>query len=138
VQSISNTSDQYRRPAEIVDALFVRAPAVVTVVFVVMAVASLRAQTATTGDIAGVVTDPTAAVVSGVSLRLKNVDTGSSISTTTNSQGLYNFPFVQPGHYSVSATAAGFQEIVKNVTVALAASVTANLQLSIFFQSQTG
>jgi hypothetical protein len=32
------------------------------VLFVVTAVASLGAQTATTGDIAGVVTDPTAAV----------------------------------------------------------------------------
>ena len=111
--------------------------AVVVVVFVVMAVPNLRAQTATTGDIAGVVTDPSAAVVSGVSVKLKNVDTGSSTSTTTNSQGSYNFSFVQPGHYSVSVTAAGFQEIIKNVTVALGSSVKANMQLSISSQSQT-
>jgi len=110
---------------------------VMGVVFVVMTVASLHAQTATTGDIAGVVTDPTAAVVSGVSVKLQNVDTGTSSSTTTNSQGSYNFPFLQPGNYSVSATAAGFQEIVKKVTVALGASVTANLQLSISSQRQT-
>jgi len=103
----------------------------------VMSVASLRAQTATTGDIAGVVTDPTAAVVSGVSVTLKNVDTGSSTSTTTNSQGSYNFPLVQPGRYSVSVTAQGFQPITRNVTVALGSSVTANLQLSISSQSQT-
>src|SRR5258708_29804279 len=36
-------------------------------VLVVSAVTSVGAQTSTTGDIAGVVTDPTAAVVSGVS-----------------------------------------------------------------------
>src|ERR1700739_2543431 len=112
-------------------------PAVVVVAFVVAAVSSLWAQTSTTGDIAGVVTDPTAAVVSGVSVKLKNVDTGSSTSTTTNSQGSFNFPLLQPGKYSVSATAAGFREIVKNVTVALGAGVTANLQLSISSQSQT-
>jgi|GEM_PF-652443 len=111
--------------------------AVVVVVFAVMAVSSLWAQTSTTGDIVGVVTDPTAAVLSGVSVTLKNVDTGSSTSATTNSQGSYNFPFLQPGHYAVSATAAGFQEIVKNGTVALGSSVTANLQLSISSQSQT-
>ena len=111
--------------------------ALVVVVFAVMAVSSLWAQTSTTGDIVGVVTDPTAAVLSGVSVTLKNVDTGSSTSATTNSQGSCNFPFLQPGHYSVSATAAGFQEIVKNVTVALGSSVTANLQLSISSQSQT-
>src|SRR5258708_20219251 len=78
-----------------------------TLVFaaVVTAVASLGAQTSTTGDVAGVVTDPTAAVLSGVSVTLKNVDTGGSTSTTTNAQGSFNFPLLQPGHYSVSAIA---------------------------------
>src|SRR5258708_12305703 len=75
--------------------------------------------------------------MSGVSVTLKNVDTGSSNSTTTNSQGSYNFPFLQPGNYSVSANAAGFQRIARNVTVALGASVTGNLQLSISSESET-
>jgi len=110
---------------------------VVVVVFVVGAVSSLWAQTSTTGAIAGVVTDPSAAVMSGVSITLKNADTGSSTSTITNSQGSFNFPFLQPGNYSVSAAVAGFQKIVKNVTVVLGSSVTANLQLSISSQSQT-
>src|ERR1700686_208888 len=86
-----------------------RTPRVLMFVLIVMAVTGLRAQTSTTGDIAGVVTDPTAAVVSGVSVTLKNVDSGSSFSTTTDSQGSYNVPLLQPGHYSVSARAAGFQ-----------------------------
>ncbi|HSY64451.1 MAG TPA: carboxypeptidase-like regulatory domain-containing protein, partial [Terriglobales bacterium] len=106
-------------------------------VFVAMAVSSLWAQTATTGDIAGVVTDQTAAVLSGVSITLKNVDTGSSASTTTNSQGSYNFSLLQPGNYSISANAAGFQGTAKKVTVALGSSVTANLQLSISSQHET-
>src|ERR1700757_54421 len=79
---------------------------VVVLVFVVAAVSGLWAQTSTTGAIAGVVTDPSAAVVSGVSITLKNNETGSSTSTTTNSQGSFTFPFLQPGNYSVSATAA--------------------------------
>jgi hypothetical protein len=102
-----------------------------------MTVATLHAQTATTGDVAGVVTDPTAAVVSGVSVTLKNLDTGSSTSRATDSQGSYNFALLQPGNYSVSASAPGFQKIVKNVTLALGSSVTANLQLSISSQQQT-
>src|SRR5258707_6724587 len=114
-----------------------RTPTVLLFVLVVVAVTGLRAQTSTTGDIAGVITDPTAAVMSGVSVTLKNVDTGSSNSTTTNSQGSYNFPFLQPGNYSVSATAAGFQRIARNVTVALGASVTGNLQMSISSESET-
>jgi len=102
-----------------------------------MTVATLHAQTATTGDVTGVVTDPTAAVVSGVSVTLKNLDTGSSTSRATDSQGSYNFALLQPGNYSVSASAPGFQKIVKNVTLALGSSVTANLQLSISSQQQT-
>ena len=115
----------------------VRTPMVLMFVLVVMAVTGLRAQTSTTGDIAGVVTDPTAAVVSGVSVTLKKLDSGSSISTTTNSQGSYNFPLLQPGNYSVSAKAAGFQTTVKTVTIALGSSVTANVQLSISSQNET-
>src|SRR5580704_18773328 len=99
-----------------------------------MAAVSVGAQTSTTGDIAGVVTDPTAAVVSGAPIALKNVDTGSSISTTTNAQGSYDFSLLQPGNYSLSANIAGFQKVIKAVTVTLGTSTTVNLQLSLSSQ----
>jgi len=68
---------------------------------------------------------------------LKNTDTGSSASTITNDQGAYNFAFLQPGSYSVSVNAAGFQKLMKKVTVALGASATLNLQLAISSQNET-
>jgi hypothetical protein len=104
---------------------------------VLMAAVSVGAQTSTTGDIAGVVTDPTAAVVPGAPIRLKNVDTGSSTSTTTNAQGSYTFSLLQPGHYSVSANVAGFQKVLKTVTVTLGTSITVNLQLSLSSQVES-
>jgi hypothetical protein len=107
------------------------------VLFVSTAVATLGAQTATTGDIAGVITDPTAAVVSGVSVTLTNLDTGSTTSTTTNSQGSYNFAFLQPGNYSISAGGVGFNKTVHKVVVTLGSSITANLQLAISSRSET-
>jgi hypothetical protein len=113
------------------------APMAFIVLFVLTAVASLGAQTATTGDIAGVVIDPTAAVVSGVSVTLTNLDTGSTTSTTTNSQGSYNFAFLQPGNYSISAGGVGFNKTVHKVVVTLGSSVTANLQLAISSRSET-
>src|SRR5580698_7452235 len=118
-------------------AVFLFAPIALLVVFMMTAVASLFGQTATTGDIAGVVTDPTAAVVTGVPIALKNVDTGSSTSTTTNAQGSYNFSLLQPGKYSVSANVAGFQKILKTVTVTLGTSTTVNLQLSLSSQAES-
>src|SRR5580693_7296584 len=111
--------------------------AVFVFVFLVMTVSSLWAQTSTTGAIAGVVTDPTGAVLPDVSVMLKNIDTGSPASTTSNSQGSYNFSLLSPGNYSVSANTAGFKGTTKNVTVALGASVTANLELSISSQKET-
>src|SRR5579863_7716526 len=104
---------------------------------VLMAVVSVGAQTSTTGNIAGVVTDPTAAVVSGAPITLKNVDTGSSTSTTTTGQGSYNFSLLQPGNYSVSANVAGFQKVAKTVVVTLGTSTTVNLQLSLSSQIQS-
>src|ERR1700721_3351188 len=117
--------------------VFLFAPIALLVVFMITAVASLFGQTATTGDIAGVVTDPTAAVLTGVPITLKNVDTGSSTSTTTNAQGSYNFSLLQPGKYSVSANVAGFQKILKTVTVTLGTSTTVNLQLSLSSQAES-
>jgi hypothetical protein len=104
---------------------------------VLMAAIRVGAQTSTTGDIAGVVTDPTAAVVFGAPITLKNVDTGRSTSTTTNAQGSYNFSLLQPGKYSVSANVAGFQKILKSVTVTLGTSTTVNLQLSLSSQNES-
>ena len=118
-------------------AVFLCAPIALLVVFMMTAVASLFGQTATTGDISGVVADPTAAVVTGVPITLKNVDTGSSASTTTNAQGSYNFSLLQPGKYSVSANVAGFKKILKTATVTLGTSTTVNLQLSLGSQAES-
>jgi hypothetical protein len=116
--------------------LFIPTP-LLSIFFVLMAVVSLWAQTATTGNISGLVTDPSAAVIAGVPVTLKNLDTGSSTSTTTNAQGSFSFSLLQPGHYSVAANTAGFQAITRNVTVALGTSSTANLQLSLSSQNES-
>src|SRR5580658_2676847 len=110
---------------------------VLVLVFSLMGISSLQAQTSTTGNIAGIVTDPTGAVVPGASVTLRNLDTGNSTSKTSNAEGSYNFALLAPGNYSLSANAAGFQGIVQKVTVAVGASLTANLKLSISSQSET-
>ena len=106
-------------------------------IFLAISASSVWSQTSTTGAVTGVVTDPSAAVLAGVSVTLKNVDTGTTAVTTTNPQGSYQFPLVQPGNYSVSATSSGFRAMTRKVTVLLGSSVTANLQLSLSTQSET-
>jgi hypothetical protein len=115
----------------------IKQTSLILLLVVLTAVINVGAQTSTTGDIAGLVTDPSAAVVTGVPIKLKNVDTGASAAATTNAQGSYNFSFLQPGNYSVSVSVAGFQKIQKSVTVTLGISTTVNLQLSLSSQSET-
>jgi hypothetical protein len=80
---------------------------------------------------------PDGAVVPGASVTLRNLDIGNSTSKTSNAEGSYNFALLAPGNYSLSANATGFQGIAQKVTVALGASVAANLKLSISSQSET-
>lgn len=61
-----------------------------------------------TGSIEGLVTDNSGAVVPNASVVVKNVATGIERNATTNGDGLYIAPDLQPGTYQVSVTAPGF------------------------------
>lgn len=51
------------------------------------------AQSLTSGDITGVVTDPTGAVVANATVTAKNAETGTTQTQNTNAQGAYRFCF---------------------------------------------
>jgi len=91
----------------------------------------LLAQTTTTGELGGSVTDPTGAVLPNAQVTLKNLDTGSTQLGKSNPAGLYKFSLVSPGNYSVSASAAGFQAIEKRAEVSVGSSVNVSLQLAV-------
>jgi hypothetical protein len=105
--------------------------------FVMMAASQVWAQTTTTGDITGVISDPTGAVVANASVALKNLDTGGSQVVTTNTLGTYRFALLSPGNYSVTASATGFQSVTLRISVALGSSTVGNLQLSLSSSSTT-
>lgn len=67
-----------------------------------------RAQTAT-GQFNGHIYDANGAVVVGAKVTLRDAQTGLSRSTTTNGEGLYEFPLIQPGTYKLTVTATSFQ-----------------------------
>jgi len=91
----------------------------------------LLAQTATTGELSGIVIDASGAVVSNASVTLKSVDTGRVQPTQTNATGFYKFSLLQPGTYVVSAIATGFAGSEKRVQIGLGSSAAVNLQLEI-------
>src|SRR3974390_2126449 len=67
----------------------------------------------TAGAITGQVTDPSGALVPSASVTVTNIATNVVRSTESNSAGLYNFPDLPPGMYSVKVVAAGFATVVK-------------------------
>src|SRR5712692_3804242 len=64
-----------------------------------------------TAAVSGLVTDRTAAAVSGAEVRLQSVERGTVTTTTTNDAGIYVFPSVQPGHFQISIQKQGFKQI---------------------------
>jgi hypothetical protein len=65
----------------------------------------LRAQD-TPAMLSGTVTDHTGRVLSDVKVSVKNLNTGQSVDTQTNSDGLYTVSNLAPGDYEVSVSVA--------------------------------
>ena len=70
----------------------------------------LLAQGGATGSILGTITDASGAIVQNATVIVLNVDTGQAYNTTSGSAGDFNAPSLNPGNYSLSAQAPGFQK----------------------------
>src|SRR4051794_25833530 len=76
------------------------------------------AQLRTTGQIVGTVHDPSGAVVQKASVEVTDAGTGITATTTSNDQGGFVFPALQPGQYRLLVTATGFQPaLIEDITV---------------------
>lgn len=107
------------------------APFVVALIFGALA-APCFAQTATTGTVLGIVTDPSGGVVAGAAVELSNTATGAKASMLSGAEGQFAFPNVNPGTYSVTVTTNGFRtSVVEGVVVQVNTSSTANVKLTL-------
>src|SRR5437667_2874675 len=70
---------------------------------------ALFSQTASTGTVAGTVTDPSGAAVAGAAVTLHDPSTNDSRQTTTNESGRYIFANVPPGTYNLTMNKTGFR-----------------------------
>jgi hypothetical protein len=96
------------------------------------------AQTAGAGTITGTITDASHSMVSGASVTVTNTDTGAAHVYSTNGDGIYVAPFLQPGHYRVEATSTGFGKVdANNLTLLVGQTLSIDLSLSVQGASST-
>src|SRR5215467_2867492 len=95
------------------------------------------AQSITSGDIVGTVTDPSGAVVPNAKVTATNDNTGAVHTTNSNGEGFYRFSFLQPGSYTVSAQASGFQPAQRKIQVAVGIAANGNIALPVSTASTT-
>jgi hypothetical protein len=70
-------------------------------------------QNTNSGDIRGTVTDPTGAVIQGVSVSVRDVDKGDVHIFVTDGAGLYDTDSIVPDHYQITFTKEGFTTFVR-------------------------
>lgn len=99
---------------------------------------ALRAQVSTTGEISGTVVDPSGAVVPHAKVTASEPSTGFTQTVTASASGVYVFPAVQPGMYTLRAIANGFATAVySNVVVSAAQTTNVQIQLKVGAANET-
>src|SRR5712664_4370337 len=82
--------------------------------------------------IQGVIVDSQGAVVEGATVTLTSKETNISKITETDSNGIYNFLSLAPGHYAITVEKAGFKKkSLEDVVVAAEQTQAVNIALEI-------
>ena len=105
--------------------------------FVLGAASLLHAQIVETGTITGVVKDNSGAVIPGAHVTVRNTGTGLTSKISTNEQGLYVTPPLNPGDYTVQVEVAGFSKVVEKVRLEVGQRVAADASLAVGTTSET-
>ncbi|MBI3207546.1 MAG: TonB-dependent receptor [Candidatus Solibacter usitatus] len=91
-----------------------------------------------TGSLGGQVLDPNGAAVPGVSVVAKNDATGQQYTSIGSEFGLYVFPTLNTGVYTISAEKTGFKKVSRgNVEIRIAQRLDLNLLLEVGDVQQT-
>src|SRR5687768_9633693 len=72
------------------------------------------------GVVHGVLADEQSGALPGATVTLRNIDTGTVRTTTSESDGRYRFAALPPGRYELTAELSGFAAVVvQNITMSI-------------------
>jgi hypothetical protein len=91
-----------------------------------------------TSVVEGRVTDPSGAVISGCSVVLAGLNTGSELTTRTNETGTFVFPVVPVGSYTLKAIKEGFKTYaLSDFRVTVGQRVTQDIKMELGTMAQS-
>src|SRR5437899_7565711 len=85
----------------------------------------------TSGTILGTVTDPQSAVIAGVIVSVKNLDTQRQRQVVTDSDGYYRVEALPVGRYEVRAERQGFKVTVSSLTLTVGEEAVTNFKMEV-------
>jgi hypothetical protein len=98
----------------------------------------VAAQTASSGSVTGLVSDPQGSAVPGADVTMTDISTNSKQTTTTNDSGRYNFPVVHPAMYDITVTKTGFKVAkMSQQRVSIGLVLTVNVTLEVGAVTET-
>jgi outer membrane receptor protein involved in Fe transport len=102
------------------------------VALLMLTLASAAEGQTSTGSLAGTVRDVSGGLVPGAVVTAKNAATGIARSATTDAEGRYRIPNLEPGDYEVRATLTGFRTAVRSgVVVTVGGATDADVEMSV-------
>ena len=94
-------------------------------------------QAVNSGEIRGTVTDPSGAVMPGVSVSILNTQTGVKTDVVTNDAGIYDALSILPGNYSLTFSKEGFGKFIRQGIDLRLQVITVNAQLAVGATTQS-
>ena len=92
----------------------------------------------TAATVSGTVKDETGGVLPGVSIEVKNLDTGLSRTAITDGNGSFTIPGLPPGRYEARATLQGFANVVeRDIRLAVAQQAALNVAMKVSAAAET-
>ncbi len=102
-------------------------------IFLICASSAFAQGGSSAAQLNGTVTDPSGGSVAGATITLRNTDTNTSYTATSNDRGAYFVANLPPGNYELKASFTGFANYTQTdivLTVGQAATINVALQVA--------
>src|ERR1044072_4309396 len=88
-------------------------------------------QNVPSATLSGRIEDARGAVVSGATVTATHIETNQQLTTTSDHEGRYRFPFLRIGAYELKIEAEGFLTVTRQLTVSVGESLDLPVKLEV-------